>query len=70
MRHNELCSLEVLHEILEPFSGLNVQVVGRLVKKNHVNAVESDKLSSKSKFGLFTAGEFVDVHVHGVLVQS
>ncbi len=70
MGNDELSAFEFLEEGLEPFSGLNVQVVGRFVKEHDIDAVEADELASQRQFGLFATGEFVDGHFHRVLVKA
>ena len=70
MRNDELRTLEFGQEGLEPLRGVDVQVVGRLVEEDDVDAVEPDELTGKRKLGLFATGEFVHGHVHGVLGET
>ena len=66
---DQLCTVEVPKEVFQPFRGLNVEVVGRLVKEDDVHAGQAHQLSCKGQLGLLTAGEGGHLHVHGVLVQ-
>ena len=70
MRNDELRTLEFGQEGLEPLRGVDVQVVGRLVEEDDVDAAEPDELASEGEFRLFAPGEFVHGHVHGVLVEA
>ena len=70
MRNDELRTLEFGQEGLEPLRGVDVQVVGRLVEEDDVDAAEADELASEGEFRLFAPGEFVHGHVHGVLVET
>ena len=45
-------------------------MIGRFVKEHHIDASETNKLSSQGQLGLFATREFVDFHVHCVLVQA
>ena len=70
VRNNQLCTLERSHKVFKPFSGLYVQVFGRLVKEDDVDTVETDKLPCKSEFSLLSTGQLVHGHIHGMLVKT
>ena len=70
MGDDELGALELRKEGFEPLGRVDVEVVGRLVEEDDVDAVETDQLASEGEFGLFAAREFVHRHVHGVLVEA
>ena len=53
--NDELGAFEFGQKGLKPFGGMDVQVIGRFVKKHDIDAVEADELASQRQFGLFTA---------------
>ena len=67
---DKLGALEVLEKIFEPFGRVDVEVVGRLVKEDDINAAEAHQLTRQRQLGLLASREVLDRHVHGVLVQS
>ena len=67
---DELGAFEFGQEGFEPLGRVDVQVVGRFVKEDDVDAVEADELAGEGEFGLLAARELVHGHVHRVLVEA